>query len=101
MFDNGPPYLAEILDPEIDDDMDISDEDEENKEEMRKRALHDQFVSRAIHQLSTDLIKNIEKDVLRVRYFFCKSLLFFKFVFSSYVSNRCLLVMTRGGRSKN
>ena len=48
--------------------MDISEDelDEKNKEEIRKKTIHDEFVKRAITLLSLDLVKNIEKDVLRV-----------------------------------
>ena len=53
---------------EIDDDMDISEDelDEKKKEDLRKQSISDEFIKRAISLLGMDLSKNIEKDVLRV-----------------------------------
>ena len=48
------------------EDMEISDEEEEGKEEKRKQELYDQFVRKTIYLLGNGMTQNIQKDIIKV-----------------------------------
>ena len=49
------------------EDMEISDEEEEGKEEKRKQELYDQFVRKTIYLLGNGMTQNIQKDIIKVK----------------------------------
>jgi len=48
------------------EDMEISDEEEEGKEEKRKQELYDQFVRKTIYLLGNGMTQNIQKDIIKI-----------------------------------
>ena len=69
------------------EDMEISDEEEEGKEEKRKQELYDQFVRKTIYLLGNGMTQNIQKDIIKV----WKIVVFYSILLSIKIFERSII----------